>query len=70
MELKIGDKVVLKKVLWVGSGTKEDPMRRADVIGEITSIRGMPGHTNKHKYEFTHERGRFYTNSEKFQKIK
>lgn len=60
----LGQKVIAKKLGWGGNGTTEHPLRRIDVEGEITSIKGIsPDHTNIHKYEFTWKGGRMYTNS-------
>ena len=58
-----GEKCIGIKLGWGGLGTPESPIRRIDVEGIITSVRGLPNHTNIHKYEFTWNGGRFYTDN-------
>jgi hypothetical protein len=65
--IKIGDRVTVKNISWSGNGTEKFPLRKADAIGVITSIKGITeNHNNKHKYEVTYNDGRYYTNGEDF----
>ena len=59
----IGDKCIAVKLGWGGDGSPQRPLHRIDVKGIISSIIGFEGHNNIHKYEFTWERGRFYTDN-------
>ena len=57
-EFALGEKVIAKKLAWEGS-----PLRKVDVEGTITSIKGIsPNHNNINKYEFTWRGGRYYNN--------
>lgn len=51
------------KLGWGGNGTTQAPLKRVDVFGTITSIRGMEGHSNIHKYEFKWTGGYYYINN-------
>lgn len=59
----LGDRCVAIKLGWGGIGTPQSPLHRINVKGEITSIKGLEGHNNVHKYEFTWKGGRFYTDN-------
>ena len=60
---RLGEKVIAKRLGWEGNGSTDNPLRRADVKGIITSIKGIsPTHTSIYKYEFTWSGGRMYTN--------
>jgi hypothetical protein len=66
-ELNVGDNVIACRAAWLGSGTVEDPCRKGDIDGIITSIKGItPGHTNIHMYEVTTEKLIFYTDGKPF----
>lgn len=62
---KIGDKCIAVQLEWSGVGNIEYPLHRIDVEGIITSTKDTPGHSNIHKYEFTWEGGRFYTDNKR-----
>jgi hypothetical protein len=71
MKFTIGQKVVAKKLGWMGNGSKEFPIKRCDVIGTITSIKGIsPDHINIKLYEFTWSGGKFYNDGDRLNDIK
>ena len=62
-EFSLDEKCYAIKLGWAGHGTKAAPLRRVDVLGTISSIRGTEGHNNIHKYEFKWDGGLYYTNN-------
>lgn len=63
-EFNVGDKAIAVKLGWTGDGTDKYPLKRCDVKGVITSVKGMPKHISVYKYEFTYDgNGRFYTDN-------
>ena len=67
-EFNLGERAIAKKLAWSYDG---EPLKKIDVEGTITSIKGVsPNHNSKHKYEFTWSGGKFMNNGEKLTKIK
>jgi hypothetical protein len=67
MEFRIGDKALGLNLGWEGTGNSENPLKRCDVVGTITSIKEVnKNHNNVHKYEFSWEKGKLYTNNKPF----
>jgi len=57
----LGQKVIAKKLGWGGNGSVYAPFHRVDVLGKITSIKGMPNHIGSYKYEFSWKGGKMMT---------
>ena len=62
-DYSLGEKCYGIKLGWAGKGTPEAPFRRVDILGAITSIKGLAGHNNIHKYEFKWDGGYYYTDN-------
>jgi hypothetical protein len=65
---EVGEKAIAKKLGWSNDNL---PLRKIDVEGTITSIKGIsPNHNSIHKYEFTWSGGKFMNDGGKLTKIK
>ena len=62
-DFSLGEKCYCLKLGWAGNGTPNAPLKRVDVLGIISSIKGLESHNNIHKYEFKWDGGFYYTDN-------